>query len=94
MGSRSRLVALAMFLAALLMPLAQGGAPVAALYLPPIRDVSPRVVIRDDLTEAIAAALALGHTSEQERRAFAQANSWRQRQERIMRMALDPVGPG
>jgi teichuronic acid biosynthesis glycosyltransferase TuaH len=67
-----------------------GGAPVAALDLAPIRDVSPRVVIRDDLTEAIAAALALGRAPEQERRAFAQANSWRERQERIVRMALDP----
>jgi teichuronic acid biosynthesis glycosyltransferase TuaH len=66
-----------------------GGAPVAALDLAPIRDVSPRVMIRNELTEAITAALALGRASERERLAFAQANSWRQRQEPIVRMALD-----
>jgi teichuronic acid biosynthesis glycosyltransferase TuaH len=66
-----------------------GGAPVAALDLPPIRNVSPGVQIRDDLTEAIKAALALGRAPEQERLKFAQANSWQQRQELIVRMALD-----
>ncbi len=66
-----------------------GGAPVAALDLPPIRDVSPRVMVRDDLTEAIAAALALGRATDQDRLAFAQANSWLQRQEPVVRMALD-----
>jgi glycosyltransferase involved in cell wall biosynthesis len=66
-----------------------GGAPVAALDLAPIRNVSPRVMIRDDLTDAIKVALALGRASEQERLKFAQANSWQQRQEPIMRMALD-----
>jgi hypothetical protein len=65
-----------------------GGAPVAALDLAPIRGVSPRVMIREELTEAIAAALALGRAPEGERLAFAQANSWRQRQEPIVRMAL------
>jgi glycosyltransferase involved in cell wall biosynthesis len=65
-----------------------GGAPVAALDLPPIRDVSPRVMIRDDLTEAIAAALALGRAPDPERLEFARANSWQQRQEPIVQMAL------
>ena len=65
-----------------------GGAPVAALDLPPIRNISPRVQIRDDLTEAIAAALALGRAPEPERLKFAQANSWQQRQKPIVRMAL------
>jgi teichuronic acid biosynthesis glycosyltransferase TuaH len=65
-----------------------GGAPVAALDLAPIRDVSPRVAIRDDLTEAIAAALALGRAAEHERREFAEASSWRRRQEAIVQMAL------
>lgn len=64
-----------------------GGAPVAALDLAPIRDVSPRVAIRNDLTEAIEAALALGRASDEERHAFAQANSWRERQETIVQMA-------
>ncbi|HEU5252498.1 MAG TPA: glycosyltransferase [Solirubrobacterales bacterium] len=65
-----------------------GGAPVAALDLPSLRDVSPRVQIRDDLTEAIEAALAQGRASDEERQAFAQANSWRERQETIVQMAL------
>lgn len=66
-----------------------GGAPVAALDLAPIRDVSPRVMIRDNLTEAIAAALALGRAPDPERLEFARANSWQQRQEPIVRMALN-----
>jgi len=65
-----------------------GGAPVAALDLAPIRDVSPRVIIRDDLGEAITAALALGRAPEPERLEFARANSWRRRQDPIVRMAL------
>jgi teichuronic acid biosynthesis glycosyltransferase TuaH len=65
-----------------------GGAPVAALDLPPVRDVSPRVVIRDDLVEAIEAALALGRAPEDERRRFAADNSWASRQERIVEIAL------
>lgn len=65
-----------------------GGAPVAALDLAPIRDVSPRVAIRDDLAEAIGAALGIGRASEGERLEFARANSWRQRQDAIVRMAL------
>lgn len=73
-----------------------GGAPVAALDLPPIRDVSTRVVIRDDLGEAISGALALGRSSDAERHAFAAANSWRHRQQPILELALgtgDSVRP-
>jgi glycosyltransferase involved in cell wall biosynthesis len=66
-----------------------GGAPVAALDLPPIRDVSPRVVIRDDLGPAIAEALALGRAPDSERRAFAEDNSWKSRQETILQQALE-----
>jgi teichuronic acid biosynthesis glycosyltransferase TuaH len=66
-----------------------GGAPVAALDLEPIRDVSPRVVIRDDLGQAIGEALALGRALDSERRAFAEANSWSRRQEPILQLALD-----
>ncbi len=66
-----------------------GGAPVAALDLKPIRHVSPRVVIRDDLAQAIGEALALGRASESDRQAFAEANSWRKRQEPILQLALD-----
>jgi glycosyltransferase involved in cell wall biosynthesis len=66
-----------------------GGAPVAALDLEPIRDVSSRVVIREDLGEAIGEALTLGRASDPERLAFADDNSWKRRQEPILRLALD-----
>jgi glycosyltransferase involved in cell wall biosynthesis len=66
-----------------------GGAPVAALDLAPIRDVSPRVKIKADLAEAIEAALAAGRAPEGERLEFAEANSWRSRQDRIVAMALE-----
>jgi glycosyltransferase involved in cell wall biosynthesis len=69
-----------------------GGAPVAALDLKPIRNVSPRVVIRDELGEAIREALAMGRAPESDRQAFAEANSWRRRQEPILQLALD-AGP-
>jgi teichuronic acid biosynthesis glycosyltransferase TuaH len=65
-----------------------GGAPVAALDLPPIRGVSERVVIRDDLDQAIDGALALGRAGEAERLDFAAANSWEIRQRRIVEIAL------
>jgi teichuronic acid biosynthesis glycosyltransferase TuaH len=65
-----------------------GGAPVAALDLEPIRDVSSRVVVRDDFGEAIGEALAMGRADESERREFAEANSWKKRQEPILQMAL------
>jgi teichuronic acid biosynthesis glycosyltransferase TuaH len=65
-----------------------GGAPVAALDLPPIRDVSPRVVIRDELADAIEGALALGRAPEPERLRFAAENSWESRQDRILEIAL------
>ncbi len=68
-----------------------GGAPVAALDLEPIRDVSPRVVIGDDLGQAIDGALALGRASDSERLAFAEANSWSKRQEPILQLALGAV---
>jgi glycosyltransferase involved in cell wall biosynthesis len=66
-----------------------GGAPVAALDLEPIRDVSPRVVIREDLGQAIGEALILGRAPESDRRAFAEANSWRRRHQPILQLALD-----
>lgn len=69
-----------------------GGAPVAALDLPPIRDVSPRVAIREELSKAIEAALALGRAPEEERLRFAAENSWASRQDRIVEIALAPEG--
>jgi len=65
-----------------------GGAPVAAGNLQPIRGISPRVAIDDDLAGAIAAALEIGRASNAERLRFAQENSWRARQEKIVEMAL------
>ncbi|MFL5833544.1 MAG: glycosyltransferase [Solirubrobacterales bacterium] len=65
-----------------------GGAPVAALDLEPIRNVSSRVVVREDLAEAIGEALAMGRAGEADRRAFAEANSWKRRQEPILQLAL------
>jgi len=67
-----------------------GGAPVAALDLPPIRDISPRVVIAKELAEGIGRALELGRAGDGERWSFAEANSWRSRQERIVELALTP----
>jgi teichuronic acid biosynthesis glycosyltransferase TuaH len=64
------------------------GRPVAALDLPPIRNVSSRVVIEDELVDAVAGALAVGPASEEERRSFAEEHSWRRRQERIVELAL------
>jgi teichuronic acid biosynthesis glycosyltransferase TuaH len=65
-----------------------GGAPVAALDVTPIRGIDPRVVIEDELADAIAGALALGRASDAERRRFADANSWASRQERVIDLAL------
>jgi hypothetical protein len=65
-----------------------GGAPVAALDLPPIRGISSRVVIEPSLADAVRQALALGRAGDDERHAFAQAHSWRARQERIVELAL------
>jgi glycosyltransferase involved in cell wall biosynthesis len=64
------------------------GRPVAALDLPPIRDVSSRVVIEEDLVDAVAGALRLGPAGEEERRRFAEEHSWRRRQDRIVELAL------
>jgi glycosyltransferase involved in cell wall biosynthesis len=66
-----------------------GGAPVAALDVPPIRGISSRVIIAPELADAIAQALALGRASDEQRLAFAREHSWRERQERIVRLALD-----
>jgi teichuronic acid biosynthesis glycosyltransferase TuaH len=68
-----------------------GGAPVAASDLKPIRGVSPRVAIDDDLVKAVDAALELGRADDAERMRFAEQNSWRIRQEKIVEMAF--AGP-
>jgi teichuronic acid biosynthesis glycosyltransferase TuaH len=65
-----------------------GGAPVAALDLTPIRDISPRVVISEELADGIVRALELGRDDDVQRWQFADAHSWRSRQERIVELAL------
>ena len=64
-----------------------GGAPVAALDLPPIRNVSDRVVIRSDLVEAVIEALELSHADEVERLTFAEQNSWAVRHKKLLALA-------
>jgi glycosyltransferase involved in cell wall biosynthesis len=65
-----------------------GGAPVAASDLRTVRGISPRVAVDGDFVRAIDRALALGRAPGKERRRFAEANSWRARQARIVEMAL------
>jgi len=69
-----------------------GGAPVAAGDLRPIRGISPRVAVDDDLVSAIGAALEIGRAPDAERLRFAAENSWQARQETIVEMALAPRG--
>jgi hypothetical protein len=72
-----------------------GGRPVAAVALPPIVGVDPRVALVEpgaDLVPAVRRALALGPAPEAERRAFVHAHAWERRHERILRLALDGVG--
>jgi hypothetical protein len=59
---------------------------VVATDLPPVRDVDPRVrlVSDGDYATAVKAALADGRLGEPSRIAFVQANSWRQRHERLL----------
>lgn len=64
------------------------GRAVAALDVTPIRGVSPRVIIRDELAAAVAEALDLAPTVEADRRRFAEEHSWRRRQDRIVELAL------
>jgi hypothetical protein len=69
-----------------------GGAPVAALDLPPIRGIDPRVVIAAELSDAVRSARALGRAGVAERRRFAETHSWTARQERIVALALAGAG--
>jgi len=49
-----------------------------------------RVIIEDELSDAIATALQLGRADEAQRRRFAEANSWSRRQEQVVELALAP----
>ncbi len=62
-----------------------GGRPVVATDLPPVRDVSPRVVrvSNDAFADAVAEALRSPALPEEERRAFVSENSWSSRFESL-----------
>jgi hypothetical protein len=47
-------------------------------------------VIAKELAAGIGRALELGRAADGERLSFAEANSWRSRQERIVELALTP----
>ena len=68
------------------------GRPVAAVDLPPMRGVGPRVTLVDehgDYPAAVARALELGPAPEDERRAFLAQNSWKRRHDELIALALD-----
>lgn len=68
-----------------------GGLPVAAIDLPPMRDVDDRVVLAaepENFVRATRRALALGRAPEAEREAFVHANSWDSRLNRLLDLAL------
>jgi teichuronic acid biosynthesis glycosyltransferase TuaH len=71
-----------------------GGAPVAAVDLPPIAAVEEKGVFLapagGDIVPAVARALAAGRASEAERRAFLGRHSWQQRVDQILALALAP----
>ena len=71
-----------------------GGAPVAAVDLPPIAAVEEKHVFLapagGDIVPAVARALEAGRASEAERRAFLRRHSWQQRVDRILELALAP----
>jgi teichuronic acid biosynthesis glycosyltransferase TuaH len=73
-----------------------GGRPVAAVDLPGIAGVDPRVQLvapGADLTPAVERALAAGPASEAERRRFVAEHAWDRRFDRIVELALDGAAP-
>ena len=68
-----------------------GGAPVAAVALPGIAGVDPRVELVEpggDIGPAVERALARGRPPERERSEFISANAWDNRLETILDVAL------
>jgi glycosyltransferase involved in cell wall biosynthesis len=68
-----------------------GGLAVAAIDLPPMRDVDERVVLAakpGDFVAATRKALAMGRAPEPEREAFVHANSWDSRLNRLLDLAV------
>ena len=71
-----------------------GGLPVAAIELPPLLGINPRVVLAtgaSDFAEAVSNALPLGAAAEAERRAFLDAHSWERRHAALLEIALAPA---
>jgi hypothetical protein len=69
-----------------------GGRPVAATDLAPVRAVDPRIVrVREgeSFAAGVADALDRGPLPEDERLAFIDANSWQQRHDDLLTLALD-----
>jgi teichuronic acid biosynthesis glycosyltransferase TuaH len=67
------------------------GRPVAAVDLPPMRGIGPRVILVDeggDYPAAVARALELGPAPEDERQAFLAHNSWKRRHDELIALAL------
>jgi glycosyltransferase involved in cell wall biosynthesis len=67
------------------------GRPVAAVDLPPMREIDPRVVLvapGDDYAAAVERALAQGPAPESERLAFIDRHSWRRRHDEILDLAF------
>jgi teichuronic acid biosynthesis glycosyltransferase TuaH len=68
-----------------------GGRPVAATDLPPVRAVDPRIaLVRDggNFADGVAEALDRGPLTDEERRAFIDANSWQKRHDEFLALAL------
>jgi glycosyltransferase involved in cell wall biosynthesis len=68
-----------------------GGRPAAAVDLPPMRGISPRVVLvgeGGDYPSAVGEALRIGPASEDERRTFLEQNSWKRRHDDLIALAL------
>jgi teichuronic acid biosynthesis glycosyltransferase TuaH len=69
-----------------------GGRPVAATDLPPVRAVDPRIVRVPEgasFADGVAEALDRGSLTDDERRAFIDANSWQRRHDKLLAVALD-----
>ncbi|MGC5225263.1 glycosyltransferase [Micromonospora sp. DT81.3] len=63
------------------------GIPVLSIDLPPVRDISDRVLLVNsvaDFVDVTDTALALGRAAEEDRKAFVTNNSWAARHERII----------
>jgi teichuronic acid biosynthesis glycosyltransferase TuaH len=68
-----------------------GGLPVVAADLPPVRGVHDSVTLVEpggDYAPGVKAALAIGRSSEPDRQAFIESNSWHARQEALLDLAL------